>query len=96
MRSQRADGLGHWPRGKRRNPDRGNWSMVRLTLARFIDDHLRRGEISYRALAADLGVSDRTVRRWLAGEDRPPAELQEAAEQWVREWRDELKRRSRR
>lgn len=93
MRSTRDEGRGHWPRGKRRNPDRGNWSKVRLSASRFIEDNWRYGEISYKALAADLGVDDRTVRRWLGGQDRPPVASQEAIEQWVTEWREYLKAR---
>lgn len=96
MRSQREDGRGHWPKGKRRNQDAGNWQRIRLSTHRLIENHWRHGKITYRALAAAVGVSDRTIRRYLAGEDRPPVELQEAIEQWALEWRDELKREAKR
>ena len=90
MKSQRSDGLGHWPAGKRRNPDRGSWSRVRLALSRFLDAHHCRGQISARRLASDLGVSPRTVNRWLHGVDRPAADAQDAAQQWLAEWREQL------
>jgi transcriptional regulator with XRE-family HTH domain len=74
---------GHWPKGKRRNADSGRWSRVRLSLQALLENHYSRGMVSARKLAEDLGVSDRSVRRWLSGEDRPDADTQEAVEQWV-------------
>lgn len=85
MKSKRQDKKGHWPKGKRRNKDAGHWSRTRLSAVRLIDDHFLVGSISYRALAAVLSVSDRTVHRWLSGEDRPDAEIQAAIEQWIKE-----------
>jgi plasmid maintenance system antidote protein VapI len=82
-------GRGHWTAGKRRNPDRGEWGRIRLTLARFLDDHYQPGKVSGRALAGSLGVSDRTVRRWIDGTDRPSPEYQQAIEQWMVERRPE-------
>jgi len=63
---------------------------VRLELGRFLDDHFAPGEVSGRALAETLGVSDRTVRRWLAGEDRPEPAMQDAVAQWLLEMRAQL------
>lgn len=91
LKSSRSDGRGHWPAGKRRNPDRGNWSRVRLSLRRFIEEHYCRGVISIRAVAADLGVDDRSVRKWLDGTSRPNEATQEAVEQWIADRRAELK-----
>ena len=92
IKSQRADGRGHWPAGKRRNPDTGQWNRTRLRLARLIEDHPRRGRISCRALADAVGVGDRAVRNWIAGIDRPAPELQDAVRQWITERQAELKR----
>lgn len=91
MKSARPDGRGHWPSGKRRNVDRGNWSRVRMSLARFIDDHWAAGKVSIRALADEIAVNDRTIRRWLSGEDRPSESAQEAIEQWLIERRKEAR-----
>lgn len=106
MKSRRADGRGHWPRGKHRHADTGGggqWERTRLALTRFLDAHWSRGEISIRALADRLGVSDRTVRRYLYGErqsgrapNRPPEATQEAIAAWLDEWRAEIKRREKR
>lgn len=86
--SQRKDKRGHWPSGKRRNADKGDWTRIRLSLARLLQDHPRYGQISARALARDLSCSDRSVRRWITGVDRPSEDTQAAIQQWVAEWRD--------
>jgi len=91
IKSQRKDGLGHWPAGKRRHRDKGDWSRIRLQLWRLLDDHTRRGQISGRALADELSVSPRTVGRWIRGIDRPAEAMQSAIQQWVAEWRDRIK-----
>jgi hypothetical protein len=41
------------------------------------------GVVSMRALAAAVGVSDRTVRRWLDGIDIPDARSVRRIERWV-------------
>jgi len=82
-----------WPQGKRRHVDRGNWSQVRLSLTKFLDDHWTYGQITRARLARDLDVSSRTVTRWLDGTDRPAPEYQEAAEQWLIERRQWLRSR---
>jgi hypothetical protein len=43
----------------------------------------QRGVISIRKCATDLRVSDRTVRRWLAGVDWPPTTAVRAVREWV-------------
>lgn len=60
----RPGGRGHWPRGKRRNSPPADWPAVRARLQ----------GMSRRGLARLVGVSDRTVRRWLDGTCQPPAE----------------------
>ena len=56
---------GHWPRGKRRH-DVPGWPSTLKGLRLAVRDR-----ISRRELARRVGVSDHTVRRWLAGEDLP-------------------------
>ncbi len=85
MKSKRKDSKGHWPAGKRRHEDVVKWSRVRLQLTRLLADKHKRGVISARAVAADVGVSDRTIRRYLSGEDRPSPATQRAIAQWVAE-----------
>lgn len=66
MTSSRADGLGHWPRGKARStlsaPQR---AAVIRRLRRVAETE------SLRSIARTLGVSDRSVRRLLSGDDQP-------------------------
>jgi|SRR5688572_33381738 len=90
LESQRKDGRGHWPAGKRRSSlgAQALSGILRL-LQRMIRDHTRaeiacplcpedaRGVInkhSRREIAREFRLSDRTVRRWLAGEDVPTEE----------------------
>ena len=84
-KSARRDGRGGWVPGKRRHADVGDWSRIRIDLARLLDHHARNGVVSARALAAVLGVSDHTVRRWARGEDRPSPETQERVRSWASE-----------
>jgi hypothetical protein len=58
----------------------------------FLDSNRRPGVVSIRALAAAAGVSDRTIRRWLVGEDRPAVECQEAISAWFSEQRKKARR----
>lgn len=46
-----------------------------------------RGVASLRVVAEYCGVSDRTVRRWLAGEDWPPASQIRRIRSWLRQLR---------
>lgn len=66
MRSSRRDGRGHWPRGKSR-------STLTVAQRAAVIRKLRRAaeEQSFRQIARTLGVSDRSIRRILAGEDQP-------------------------
>ncbi|MGH8562734.1 MAG: helix-turn-helix domain-containing protein [Gammaproteobacteria bacterium] len=69
MKSSRADGLGHWPEGKRRRE-----APLPAELRRRILAARKAGEMSLRSLARQAGISDRALRRWLAGEDWPARE----------------------
>lgn len=59
---------GHWPRGRRRN--NCDPELLALTL-RTVNRQIRVGVISRIKLAGLLKIHDRTLRRWLAGEDWP-------------------------
>jgi hypothetical protein len=59
---------GHWPKGKRRHSPRG-WPILKDRLALYV-----RERATLRATAADVGVHERTLRRWLSGEDFPAEE----------------------
>lgn len=83
---------GHWPKGRRRNEDvDGKWSRTRLAAANLINEHWERGRISNQALAAVLAVDPKTIARWLDGTDRPPAEMQTALAEWVKQKRPKRK-----
>jgi len=70
MKSKRADGFGHWPAGKHR-------STLSVADRAKVLRKLRRAneERSIRAIARTLDVSDRSIRRILAGEDQPSERL---------------------
>lgn len=87
-----AKSKGHWPAGKRRNADRGDWEIVRLGLSSLLDHYELRGVISLRALAKAIGVDPRQATRYLRGEDRPTEETQETAATWLKEVRAIVKR----
>jgi hypothetical protein len=95
-KSARKDGRGGWVPGKRRHLDVGDWTRLRIDLAALLDDAYLRGVRTPNAVAVALGVSDRTVRRWLAGEDRPAPETQEAVRRWLAEQREIIKAERRR
>jgi len=82
MKSNRSDGHGHWPAGKRRHPA-GNWRRISAALQRLLDTQHKRGVVSRRVLADYLGVDEKAVRNWLAGTNRPDKETQEAIRKWV-------------
>ncbi len=77
MVSSRDDGRGHWPSGKPRNAQtpaqRKRARRVLSRLERALPARPSRTAVISRRIVADrLGISDRTLRRWLAGEDWPP------------------------
>lgn len=91
IQSKRDDKRGHWPSGKRRNQDIGDWSKIRKGLVKLLSSSLRPGVISSRALAKDIGVDERAIRKWLSGECRPLPASQEACRVWLGEKRKLLK-----
>lgn len=84
-KSARADGRGGWPTGKRRHEDVGDWQRIRLRIVSLLNDRPEHGRVSVRAIARVMGVADRTLRRWLQGEDRPSPADQERLRAWCQE-----------
>lgn len=76
---------GHWPAGKRRHPDSGQWSRIRLSLTSLVTEHFEPVVRSCDAAALAMGVSSRSVRRWIKGEDIPAPDLQDIVRQWCAE-----------
>lgn len=64
-RRKRRPTKGHWPHGKRRH-DLPGWPTTLSTLAVIVSERMSR-----RSVSEHVGVSERTIRRWLAGEDIP-------------------------
>ncbi len=72
---------GHWPRGKRRHSDDGVRALIARTKRLF--RHVVPGKTSAKALARAIGVSDRTVHRWLRSEDVPSEANRAAWSKWL-------------
>lgn len=79
MGSARKDRRGHWPRGKRR----GVTSAKRVQAVDRLRRRIESGRISRRGAAVALCVSDRTIGRWLRGEDYPIADNLDALLSWL-------------
>ena len=68
MLSQRSDSRGHWPRGKRRNPDA-------IDTSQFVESLISSGQATIARIANICGVDPRTVGRWRTGKHWPPLAL---------------------
>jgi hypothetical protein len=64
---------GHWPRGRRRNDPGVSPAQLRRLLKAFLRFKAGKG-YSYRMLEEEFGRNQRTLRRWISGEDWPTAE----------------------
>ena len=62
---------GHWPKGRRRNPDAGDWTLTRLKLKALFAEQYLLGQRTPRAFATDLNIDPKTVWRWIIGRHRP-------------------------
>lgn len=71
-------------RGKRVHPDTRERETVLAEVQRILRVP-ERSVVSIRALATNCRVSDRTLRRWLSGEDWPPATQVRRLAQWSRQ-----------
>ena len=83
--SQREDGRGHWPRGQRRNdalPARKMAGLMRR-VRRLVDRDPADLTLTRVAIAEAVGVSERSVRRWLSGEDHPAATSLVKLQAWL-------------
>lgn len=78
VKSQRADRKGHWPKGQ---PRSGLTKLEGQLVASIIWQRCRVS--SMRAVARELGLSDRTVRRILAGIVRPSVQTRDRVEKFV-------------
>lgn len=68
MTEKKRQALGRlhaWRRGRR------NHVPMAEGLVASVRDLTKRQDVSLKQLAAEAGVSDRSLRRWLAGEDHP-------------------------
>jgi DNA invertase Pin-like site-specific DNA recombinase len=67
LKSERRDGRGHWPKGKRRSPmeDKARRKLIRDI--RLLIDH----GVSRKAISRAFRRSDRTIARWLSGAHFP-------------------------
>jgi hypothetical protein len=74
---------GHWPPGKRRNPDLGDWTRTLLSVQTLLCDHYKVGVRSPRALALAINVDPHSVLKWLDGTHRPAPEHQLAIKGWL-------------
>jgi hypothetical protein len=90
MKSTRKDGLGHWPKGKRRNADAGDWQVIRLGLQALLNDHGEPGVISLQVIGDAVGVDKKTVHKWLHGVNRPNEEAQGLLRAWLRQTRAKI------
>lgn len=86
---------GHWTKGKRRNPDPGDWETIRQGLMAILEEHAEPGVISRRSLATACGVTDKTVARWLTAVDRPSPDSIDVCRSWLRQRRADIAKRRR-
>lgn len=76
---------GHWPAGKRRHPKMPAKLKARINKAitPIAGGPVPEGTHTVKSIARDIGVSDRTLRRWLSGEDNPSPDHVARLEQWL-------------
>ncbi len=90
-KSARDDGRGGWPEGKPRHARQPHWAATLRALGQLLTKEPKWGVRSRKALARDVSTTDRTVRRWLSGEDIPTPETQQAVREWVEHQTKEAK-----
>jgi transcriptional regulator with XRE-family HTH domain len=79
-------------RGVRQHPEPPDLPRLLAQIQEITRRAIRGGSVgpdprSRRELARHLGISDRTIRRWLSGEDVPPPAHIRALRKWVRDQR---------
>lgn len=91
MKSQRTDGRGHWPAGRRRNdqaPPKG-WPTMDDFLAE-VAGHCSVTRGAAAELAESLGVHHSTLQAWLSGRKWPARPTATRIARW---YRGQLRRR---
>lgn len=71
-------------RGVPVNPEPAGWRPILTQLLLILRTPDRTVGRSRRALASELGLTDKSLRRWLAGECFPPAQHLPALRSWIR------------
>jgi len=79
MESQRKDGRGHWPQGKRRHETKG----IKKLISQVRSILRRRKGTTKKGMAREIGVDPHTIRRWLSGEDVPSEYNRRILTDWV-------------
>ena len=85
MASEPRKTKGHWPKGKRRNqslPQRQINGLMRRVKNKLNPGKRKEGQ-SLNQTAREIGVSTRTLRRWLDGEDNPSAAHMVKLQAWL-------------
>ncbi len=78
-----------WPRGKRRHADQGDWTAVQAQLQALFGT-VASTLVSRRTAAREIGVSEKTLRRWLSGQHRPDQIGQDRVLAWITRTRRRL------
>jgi transcriptional regulator with XRE-family HTH domain len=76
---------GHWPLGKKRNPKMPARlkTRIRKRITPIAGGAYPDDVHTVKSIARAIGVSDRTLRRWLAGEDNPSSDHVRRLEEWL-------------
>jgi DNA-directed RNA polymerase specialized sigma24 family protein len=88
-RSSRVGDKAPWPKGKPRNPPTREWLALRKRLVKLTSQPratatLDEGErLSQRAIGAYVGVSGKTVCKWLSGQANPSPQYVERMRLWA-------------
>jgi hypothetical protein len=88
-RSLRVGESAPWPKGKPRNPPTKEWATLRKRLLKLTSQPratagLEEGErLSQRAIGAYVGVSGKTVCKWLSGQANPSPLYVERMLEWA-------------
>ena len=92
MKSSRADGRGHWPKGRprHRNLKLPGWKSPSDFLSRLLS--FARDHRLYRQLARDCNVQTSTLWRWGQGHHMPDQEMLDRLVAWYRFHRAEQRK----
>ena len=90
-RKERTGANAPWPKGKPRNPPTRQWLALRARIQKLLDAQATRAlppelRRSYRGIGETIGVSPRTVKRWIDGEKNPSPQYVESMAALVESW----------